>query len=425
MTKQAREAQAPSLEWVKPHVWTRRMLDALDKGVKGGKWFSLIDKVYATQSLTQAWKEVWRNRGCAGVDRESVATFAKGSEKRLERLANEIKGKRYSPQAVKRIWIPKPSGGQRPLGIPTVRDRVVQTALKYVLEPIFERDFSEHSYGFRPGRGAKDALRRVDTQLRQGYSYVVDADLKSYFDTIPHDRLMELVETKVADRQILQLIQNFLQQGVLEEGKEWQPDGGTPQGGVVSPLLANIYLDPLDKLMEENGFQITRYADDFVVLCKSQQDAEHALRIIQQWTQEVGLTLHPEKTHIVDIPQGGSFEFLGYRFKWNRRKRRPLRLVRQDSLKRLRNNIRKETKRCNTVLRGWFAYFQQAHWTEHRELDKWVRMRLRSILRKRSKRKGRGRGRDHNRWPINFFTEQGLFTLNEAHCTVIRSHSGN
>jgi RNA-directed DNA polymerase len=307
-----------------------------------------------------------------------------------------------------------------------VRDRVVQTALRNVLEPIFERDFAGHSYGFRPGRGCKDALRRVDQLMKSGYRYVVDADLKSYFDTIPHDRLMDRIREKISDGRVLALIERFLKQGILEELKHWTPETGTPQGAVISPLLSNVYLDPLDHRMAEQGFEMVRYADDFVILCRTAQQAEAALALVQQWTADNGLTLHPEKTRIVDV-EADSFDFLGYSLcrehRWPRKK----------SLTKLKETLRRKTKRTNghslgciiadvnRTLRGWFEYFKHSHKWVFPRLDAWLRMRLRSILRKRAGRKGRGRGWDHHRWKNSFFAEQGLFSLTAAHALACQS----
>ena len=301
--------------WVEPTVWTERMLTALEEGVKGGKWFSLIDKVHPERTLHAAFSQVAANKGAAGVDHVTVEMFEDRLEENLKKLSEELHSGNYQPQQIRRHYIPKPgSKEKRPLGIPTVRDRVVQTAVLMVLEPIFEHDFAEHSYGFRPGRGCKDALRRVDELLKEGYTYVVDADLKSYFDTIPHDRLMALVGQKVSDGRVLSLIESFLKQGVLDGLREWTPEEGSPQGGCISPLLSNIYLNPLDHLMAQQGFEMVRYADDFVILCRSPEEAARALAVVQQWTAEAGLKLHPEKTKIVDATMD-SFDFLGYRFK--------------------------------------------------------------------------------------------------------------
>jgi len=313
----------------------------------------------------------------------------------------------------------------RPLGIPTVRDRVVQTALQMVLEPIFERDFAEHSYGFRPGRGCKDALRRVDELLKAGYTTIVDADLKSYFDTIPLDHQMALVGQKVSEGRVLSLIESFLKQGVLDGLREWTPEEGSPQGGCISPLLSNIDLDPLDHLMAEQGFEMVRYADDFVILCRSPEEAARALAVVQQWTAEAGLKLHPEKTKIVDAKMD-SFDFLGYRFDRGRR------WVRPKSLAKLKGTVRTKTKRTdghslaciianvNRTLKGWFVYFRRCEAVVFSGLDGWIRRRLRSLLRKRQGRKGISRhGEDERRWPNAFFAEQGLFSLKAAHARFV------
>jgi RNA-directed DNA polymerase len=407
--------------WVEPLVWTMRMLTALEQGVKGGTWFSLIDKVHPERSLRSAYHQVAANKGAAGVDHVTVKMFEDRLEENLKTLSEDLESGCYRPQQIRRHYIPKPgSKEKRPLGIPTVRDRVVQTALLNVLEPIFERDFAEHSYGFRPRRGCKDALRRVDELLKAGYMYIVDADLKSYFDTIPHDRLLALVAKKVSDGRVLSLIESFLKQGVLDGLREWTPEEGSPQGGSISPLLSNIYLDPLDHMMAQRGFEMVRYADDFVILCRSPEDAATALALVQQWTAEVGLKLHPEKTKIVDATKD-VFDFLGYRFKQGRRYPRP------KSLQKFKDAVRAKTKRTSGEsltkiindltprLRGWFEYFKHSHRSTFGALDGWIRMRLRSILRKRLGKEGRGRGSDHQRWPNKFFADRGLYSLKTAH----------
>jgi RNA-directed DNA polymerase len=426
-TKQAGEAQnlwalRARWNWVEPEVWTERMLTALEQGVKGGKWFSLMDKVYALPNLRKAFARVKANNGAAGVDHVTVKEFEGHLEANLAELSRKLKDGSYRPQAIRRKWIDKlGSSEQRPLGIPTVRDRVVQAALRAVLEPIFERDFAAQSYGFRPHRGCKDALRRVDTLLKQGYRWVVDADLKSYFDTIPRPALMERVKAKVADGRVLTLLEAFLSQGVLEEMNFWTPEAGTPQGGVVSPLLSNIYLDALDHEMAASGFEMVRYADDFVVLCRTEGEAQQALEQVRQWTAGAGLTLHPVKTRIVDATQPGGFDFLGYHFE------RGLRWPRAKSQKKFRDAIRAKTRRTagrslqaiivdlNRTLVGWFEYFQHSHNTTFPTLDGWMRMRLRSILRRWRGKPGRGRGSDHQRWPNAYFAERGLFSLVTAY----------
>jgi RNA-directed DNA polymerase len=413
--------------WVEPTVWTERMLTALEQGVKGGKWFSLIDKVHKEHTLMSAYSQVASNKGAAGVDHMTVTMFEERLEENLKKLSEDLRSGSYRPQQIRRHHIPKPGSKEtRPLGIPTVRDRVVQTALKMVLEPIFERDFAEQSYGFRPGRGCKDALRRVDQLLKDGYTQIVDADLKSYFDTIPHDRLMALMGQKVSDGRVLNLIEKFLKQGVLDGLREWTPEEGSPQGGCISPLLSNVYLNPLDHKMAEQGFAMVRYADDFVILCRSPEEAARALAAVQEWTAQAGLTLHPTKTKIVNAKEE-AFEFLGYRFEKGRR------FPRAKSLTKLKDAIRAETKRTsgkslktiivtlNPRLRGWFEYFKHSYLTTFESMDGWLRKRLRSILRKRQGKEGCGRGSDHHRWPNKFFADQGLYSLKAAHALACQS----
>jgi RNA-directed DNA polymerase len=409
-------------EWTEPSVWTERMLTALEQGVKGGSWFSLIDKVYAPRNLAAAWTKVQANRGAAGVDHVSVVQFARHREHNLQELEEQLRLGTYQPQAIRRVWIPKPgSTEKRPLGIPTVRDRVTQTAIVHVLEPIFEKSFAPTSYGFRPGRGAQQALARVEELLAAGYRWVVDADLKSYFDSIPHDRLLQRLSEKVTDGRLLTLIESFLKAGILEGLTEWTPMAGAPQGAVLSPLLSNVYLNPLDHLLAAGGVELVRYADDFVILCRTQAEAAAALERVQAWVAANGLALHPDKTRLVDSSTE-SFDFLGYRFD------RGIRLVRPKSLAKLKEAVRVKTKRTdgrslaciiadvNRTLRGWFGYFRRCHATVFSGLDGWIRRRLRSLLRKRQGRQGISRhGADEERWPVAYFAKQGLYSLKTAH----------
>lgn len=247
---------------VEASIWSERMLAALDNGVKGGKWFSLIDKVTRRQTLEIAWQKVAANKGSAGVDGQSIERFGYKASEYLRELREELTNGTYRPGPIKRVEIPKGPGKTRPLGIPTVKDRIVQTALKMVVEPIFEKEFEETSYGFRPGRGCKDALRQVDRLIKEGNTHVVDADLASYFDSIPHDRLMALMEERISDGQILDLVDGYLKQQIIGKLRHWTPVGGTPQGAVISPLLSNLYLHPLDRLMRAKGYHMVRYADD-------------------------------------------------------------------------------------------------------------------------------------------------------------------
>jgi RNA-directed DNA polymerase len=406
-------------KWVERSVWTDRMLETLERGVKGGKWYSLIDKVWRETNLLSAWLAVSANQGAAGVDRQSVATFRARREQELGRLSQELESGSYQRQAARRVWIDKPgSREKRPLGIPCVRDRVAEGAIRQVIEPIFERDFAQHSYGFRPGRSAQEAVARVEGLLQEGYTWIVDADIRKYFDSIPQELLLQRVAERVSDRRVLGLIKQSLQAGVMEEMTGWQPtEQGTPQGGVLSPLLANIYLNPLDHEMEKAGFHMTRYADDFVIQCRSQAEAQAALAKVQAWIKEAGLTLHPDKTRIVDATQRGGFEFLGWHFE------RGYQWPREKSQAKLRESIRELTPRTsgqslpeiigklNRTLRGWRGYFNHGVRNVHEKLDGMVRRRLRKLLIKRRGKSGKPQGWINQRWPNAFFDKLGLWRL--------------
>jgi RNA-directed DNA polymerase len=428
---QQAEAAHPVWRCAKPCVWTVRMLTTLVEGVEGGKWFRLFDKVFAERNLLAALQQVAANDGAPGVDHVTVREFTRQLPDSIWELSDRIKAGTFEPQAIRRVHIPKPGTTEtRPLGIPTVRDRVVQAAIVNVIEPIFERDFAEQSYGFRPGRGCKDALRRVDWLLQKGYTHVVDADLKGYFDSIPRDRLMDRLREKIADGPVLSLIEKFLRASIMEDASLWTPEAGVPQGAVLSPLLSNVYLDPLDHLMAREGFQMIRYADDFVILCRTAAEAQQALGLVQTWVAENGLTLHPTKSRLVDVTKEG-FDFLGYHFCGTRRGIRHR--ARDKSVRKLKDTLRPKTKRTsgrslpsviadvNRVLRGWFAYFQHSQPFVFERLDRWMRQRLRAILRKRSKRRGVAKGWDFHRWPNAYFVEHGLFSLVAAHASSCQS----
>jgi RNA-directed DNA polymerase len=419
--------------WVDRTIWTQRMLAALGNGVKGHKWFSLIDKVYRPSTLQAAWQQVKANKGAAGVDGQSIERFAAHELVYLSELAKDLEQGKYRPQAVRRVEIPKAGGKTRPLGIPTVKDRIVQTAVKRVIEPILEKEFLSISYGFRPGKGCKDALREVDGYLREGYTHVVDADLKGYFDSIPHDLLTARIEEHISDGSLLQLLASWLQQDIVRDLERWTPTAGTPQGAVISPLLANLYLHPLDVKMSKLGLRMVRYADDFVILCQTASQAQAALEEVKVWVEENGLTLHPDKTHVGDcLESGQGFEFLGYRFEAGRRR------VRDKSLKGFKDKVRQKTRRTRgdsmrtiiedltPMLRGWFGYFKHAHPYTFTNLDGFIRRRLRSILRKQEKRPGMGRCyEDHRRWPNAYFANLGLFTMTSAQQRASQSRCGN
>lgn len=413
-------------------MWTERMLEALRSGVKGGVWFSLIDKVWRPATLEAAWKTVRRNGGSAGSDHQSVKDFECGLGEEIARLSEELRGGTYRPRPIRRVYIDKPgSREKRPLGIPCVRDRVVQAAVRLVIEPIFESVFAPHSYGFRPGRGCKDALREVDRLLKAGYTHILDADLKAYYDSIPHSPLLADVRHYIADGRMLGLLEGFLKQDILEGLASWTPEEGSPQGAVISPLLSNLYLHPVDVAMAEAGLEMVRYADDLVVLCRSEGEAQRALDLLGQLVRGRGLSLHPEKTRLVDITVSGEgFDFLGYPFEGNRR------WPRKKSLRKIKEVLRSKTPRrnghsleaiiadVNQSLRGWFEYFKHSHQWTFPSMDKWVRRRLRSILRRRTHRKGISRGLDYQRWPNAFFRAHGLFSLADAHRALLQPPRG-
>ena len=402
------------------------MLEALETGVRGGKWHSLYDKVYGLSNLKAAWRQVKANRGGGGVDKMSIADFDKDADVRLEKLSETLRTNKYKPLPVRRSYIPKAgSSEKRPLGIPTVIDRIVQTAVRNVIEPIFEKEFDPCSYGFRPNLGCQNALGEIERLLAAGSMHVVDVDIRKYFDTIPHQGLMNEVAKRIADGRVLDLIEEYLHQGVLEEMKLWVPETGTPQGAVISPLLANVYLHPVDTAMREAGFTLVRYADDMVVLCRTKEEAEAALVKLGELLGVRGLQLHPDKTRIAHLMERPGFQFLGYVFYDKYRDPRP------SSQDKLRASLRAKTKlsngnsfkdiisSLNASVRGWYNYFKycSANSRAWAEFDKWVRFRLRAILdtrRKGGRRKRRGRGLAHLRWPNAYFTEHGLFSLSSA-----------
>jgi RNA-directed DNA polymerase len=363
------------------------------------------------------------------VDRETIEDFGRRAGTRLARLAQQIERDIYEPKPIRRTWIPKlGSSEQRPLGIPTVTDRIAETALRLTIEPIFEKKFMECSYGFRPKRSTKDALRRVQQHLDAGRTFVVDIDIEKYFDTINHELLMEEVKKEISDGRVLRMIEKSLSRGVMETTKSYAAlEEGTPQGSVISPLLANIFLHPVDEAMTRAGYEMVRYADDCVVMCRTQEEAEGAMRRMEELTEQRGLRLHPEKTKLVDASALGGFDFLGYHFEQGRR------TPRKKSLRKLKDAVRATTRRgngyslgriierLNAILRGWFAYFKHSARRIFGMLDGWIRGRLRSILRARIGLRGRGRGRDHHRWPNAYFRQMGLYSMAEAHQLLIRS----
>ena len=355
---------------------------------KKRKIYSLIDKIWSTVNLEQAFYAVKRNRGSYGVDNITIKEYEINLEHNLRVLQQSLKNKSYRTKPVRRVYIPKSDGTKRPLGIPTVEDRIVQAAVKRKLEPIFEKKFLPCSYGFRPERSAHMAIEKIRKDLMDGYTYVIDADIKTYFDSIPHEKLIAMVKEEVVDGSVLALIEQFLKSGVLERGIYHESDNGSPQGGVISPLLANIYLHPLDEMMTQRGHRITRYADDFVICCKSRKGAERVLESVKRLLEsELGLVVHPEKTKIVDN-LSEPFTFLSYTFKVGF-----FHSPSEKSIRKFKERLKDITKRnqtiniellikerLNSIIRGWGRYFGLGFSkTIFTKLDSWIRRRLRMI----------------------------------------------
>lgn len=406
------------------------------------KWYSLIDKVYAIPNLVSAWEKVQANRGAAGMDGMTIQKFADGAQGRLEQLCEDLRRKTYRPQPVRRVYIPKSGGGKRGLGIPTVRDRVVQQALQQILQPIFESHFSKYSHGFRPTRGCATALDVVDRAVKHGYGWVVDADIQAFFDTVDQDKLLTAVNEEISDGSVIRLLRQILQAGVIEpESAEVEPtELGTPQGGPISPLLANIYLHRLDQRMEQEGYGLVRYADDFVIFTRSESEANKALEIAREILEgELGLRLHPEKTRVVSVDAG--FEFLGFHYYHDPKIGRMVKDVRQKSVQRFRDTVRKHTpnlrnqtkskarhmtpkrlannqrlgkiiRDLNRFLEGWHWYFKVV-WSRYeatpfRNFDGFVRARIRHSLTGRV-----GAGWWNARIPNALLRDLGLLSLDD------------
>ncbi|MGA8281332.1 MAG: group II intron reverse transcriptase/maturase [Desulfobacterales bacterium] len=362
-----------------------------------------MDKVYKLKNLELAWEKVKRNRGAGGIDGQSIDDFERNLEGSLKRLYDELRTQTYQPQPVKRHLIPKSGqpGKFRPLGIPTIYDRVCQQALLNRLEPIFEPVFDEASFGYRRKRSAKDALRKIWCEVEQGYEWIVDADLKDFFGSAVHEKLMVLLNQRVADGRVLAIVESIMKVGYLEDGKIHQTQRGVPQGGVISPLISNALLTPFDREMRRKGYRLTRFADDWVVTCRTRAEAQSALIFATKVLEKLGVVLNGDKTRIVHVRQG--FEFLGYKIK---RGSRPLRLPahkiksrsrqgslyaypRQKSIDHFKEQIRKRTRRkaplttgrlideINPIIRGWGNYYKKAHVRKlFNRLDRWVRRRI-------------------------------------------------
>jgi RNA-directed DNA polymerase len=413
-------------DWGRHPAWTGVMKAALKtRQESGGKWFSLIDRMYDPRLLWAAWERLNRRvtgkarRRGAGVDGVTVEEFTRQAGEEIPRLAEELKTGRYRPRAVRRHWIPKPgTTKKRPLGLPSVRDRVVQEALRSLIEPIFEYEFLEGSHGFRPERSTDTACLRLEEVLRTGKVEVVDADITGFFDNIDHERLLDEVNRRIADGKVLKLIRAFLEAGVMEEMEVRFTTTGTPQGGIISPLLANIFLHALDERLEAKGIAWVRYADDFLLLCETREGAEAALKEVRGVLEGMGLNLSPEKSRIAHLEEG--FDFVGWHYRGNRR------WPRQKSVKALRLKLREKTRRLRPgsmeaicgemkpILRGWFNYFRNGNSGQtFGQLSGWVRRRLRSILHRRHHGKGIGHRGLHLRWPNRYFAHRGLFDLEE------------
>ena len=404
------------------------MLTALETGVKGGKWFSLIDKICRVSNLKSSWNKVSSRNSSAGTDGVTISQFEGRIEQELKYIRSKLSSGAYAPSLIKRINIPKSGGKTRPLGIPTVRDRVIQGAVKNGIEPIFEKDFCKCSFGFRPGIGCKDALREVETLLKSGRTWVLDADIQGFFDAIDHDILIKKIQRNISDGKLIDLILKYLKQGILEGVSSWSPEKGTPQGAVLSPLLANIYLHDMDVLMEDMGFKIIRYADDFVVMCQSEHEAKLALKYIKKYMVTHKLKLHDTKTKIIDARDTEGFDFLGYNFskdtrKWPTKKSmgKFKDVVRWHTKRKTRYGLKIIIERLNKQLRGWFEYFKHCYKHLFPMCDSWIRRRLRSILLGFNKKGIAHGGFENMRWPNAYFAKMNLFSLEEAHKRACKS----
>ena len=411
--------ELPNTEWPARAMsgWLREFQTKLHTKAKAEprfRFYSLYDKTYRTDVLAEAYRKAKANGGTSGINGETFDDIeTKGVAAYLAELQLEMQERRYVPKPVRRVYIPKPNGKQRPLGIPTIRDRIVQTAFLCILEPIFEADFADTSYGFRPGKSAHDAVREIYKFLNWGCTEVYDVDLEQYFDTVDHGKLMKLIARRISDAPILHVIKQWLSCGYVEEGHHRQSTRGTPQGGVISPLLANIYLNPVDQAFKRErlgnisrgSIHLVRYADDMLIL--AQRNLDRGIHLLNHYTERLGLRLNAEKTRRLRLDIGNSVDFLGFRFHNVRNRRNGARLMlvypSARSQKRFRAAVRKyvhhsiplrvkeQVESLNRYLRGWMAYFRLGHGSaQFRKLAHFVNLRVRHVIWRRRGRRGYG-----------------------------------
>jgi group II intron reverse transcriptase/maturase len=388
---------------------------------------SIYQQIATSENLEESWKLVRRNQGAPGIDWENIQNMEKQWDTTKEELLEQLKRETYSPAPGRRVYIPKTNGKKRALGIPTVRDRIIQQAIRRIIEPQLDPDFEDFSYGFRPGKSAKQALGKVDEILESGLCWVIQIDLEQFFDTIPHSVIMEVVGKKIKDEEIYRIIEKFLKAGVIEDFKYQATTTGTPQGGVISPLLANLVLDGVDKYVRSHGDEgMVRYADDFVILCKTKRRAMHVMKEVITVLKKLGLRVNEEKSKTVHISEG--FEFLGYQFwggkyekgdggtiitpKWKRPSKKAIQAFREKirllTRRQQPKNVRMLKERLNPLVRGWGNYFNAGfHKSLFGRLDGWYRTRLRSFIHKKRSI------RDNIKYPISVFQEMGYFFLSD------------
>jgi RNA-directed DNA polymerase len=382
------------------------------------KWYSLYDKIFAEDNLKEAFRKVKKNKGAGGIDKITIENYENSLDRNIQELQRMLRQKTYQPLPVRRVDIPKPNGKSRPLGIPTIRDRVTQQAVTNILEPIFEPIFHNASFGFRPDRSPHKAIAQIEQYLKDGYQWVVDADIEDFFGTLDHELLLTDLNTKIADGSVLRLIRSFLYAGVLQNGRKVHDTKGTPQGGVISPLLSNIYLNSFDWLLASYGFKLVRYCDDWIILCKSQVEADHALAIAESFLNKRNLVLNRDKTRVVHHSQG--FEFLGFWFKdyYGIHRKGPRKRAVDSFKNKVRfvtrrnqpKNIKMLVERLNPIIRGWGLYFGIGDTkSSFKRLDEWTRMRLRSFIAKKHSLSQQA----HSKYRNQYFNDLGFCFLSD------------